>query len=58
MNPLQGVFYLLRTFVQELKTGNDLIENNRVIVLGVFHCARDPRTVKSKLQDWESSKKT
>ncbi len=27
------------------------IENDQVIVFGLFHCARDPRTIKTKLQD-------
>ena len=26
------------------------IEGNQVIIFGLFHCARDPRTIKSKLQ--------
>jgi hypothetical protein len=26
-----------------------LIDNNEVIILGLFHCARDPRTIKNKL---------
>jgi len=30
------------------------IEGNEVIVLGLFHCARDPRTVRAKL--WEREK--
>lgn len=28
-----------------------MIENNHVIVFGLFHCARDPHTIKDKLQD-------
>jgi toxin ParE1/3/4 len=27
------------------------IENDQIIVFGLFHCARDPRTIKTKLQD-------
>lgn len=27
------------------------IEDSRVIVFGLFHCARDPRAIKTKLQD-------
>jgi len=26
------------------------IEENRIIVFGLFHCARDPRTINTKLQ--------
>ncbi|OHC05039.1 MAG: hypothetical protein A2Z57_05295 [Planctomycetes bacterium RIFCSPHIGHO2_12_39_6] len=28
-----------------------LIEDNQIIVFGLFHCARDPRTIRAKLQD-------
>lgn len=28
-----------------------LIEGNTVIVFGLFHCARDPRTIGAKLRD-------
>lgn len=28
-----------------------MIENGQIIVFGLFHCARDPRTIKTKLQD-------
>ncbi len=27
------------------------VEDDRIIVFGLFHCARDPRTVKAKLRD-------
>ena len=27
------------------------IEENEVIVFGLFHCARDPRTIRLKLTD-------
>lgn len=27
------------------------IESSQIIVFGLFHCARDPRTIKSTLQD-------
>jgi len=31
-----------------------VIRNIRIIVLGLFHCAREPRTVHNNLQDRES----
>ena len=27
------------------------IENNEIIVFGLFHCARDPRMIRAKLRD-------
>lgn len=30
-----------------------MIENGRIVVLGLFHCARDPRTIGSLLQNRE-----
>ena len=27
------------------------IEENQIIVFGLFHCARDPRTIRAKLRD-------
>lgn len=30
-----------------------MIEDDQVIVLGLFHCARDPHTIESLLQDRE-----
>jgi plasmid stabilization system protein ParE len=35
-----------------------MIENNQVIVFGLFHCARDPRTIAKKLQDREEPDKS
>jgi plasmid stabilization system protein ParE len=28
-----------------------LVEGDQIVVFGLFHCARDPHTIKSKLQD-------
>ena len=33
------------------------IENNMIIVFGVFHCARDPRSIKEILKDRDTSEK-
>ena len=30
-----------------------MIKEDQVVVIGLFHCARDPRTVRKKLQDRE-----
>ena len=27
-----------------------MIEKDQIIVFGLFHCARDPRTIRTKLQ--------
>ncbi|MBA7577802.1 hypothetical protein ES708_19657 [subsurface metagenome] len=34
------------------------IEGNEIIVFGLFHCARDPRTIRTKLQDRKDPKST
>ncbi|MBI5875126.1 MAG: type II toxin-antitoxin system RelE/ParE family toxin [Deltaproteobacteria bacterium] len=34
-----------------------IIENSQIIVFGLFHCARDPRTIKAKLQDRKDMKR-
>jgi len=39
--------YLLRRFPYALYYQ---IEGNQVIIFGLFHCARNPRTIKSNLQ--------
>lgn len=33
-----------------------VVRSDQIIVFGVFHCARDPRTVKAKLRDREEPK--
>jgi len=33
------------------------IKEDRVVVIGLFHCARDPRTVRRKLKDRERLEK-
>ena len=33
------------------------IKENQIIVIGLFHCARDPRTIKTILQDREEKEK-
>lgn len=30
-----------------------MVGNDQIIVFGLFHCARDPRTIRTKLQDRE-----
>ncbi len=30
-----------------------MIENDQIIIFGLFHCARDPRSIRTKLQDRE-----
>lgn len=32
------------------------VEGDQIVVFGLFHCARDPRTIKAKLQDRQESK--
>ncbi len=32
-----------------------MVENTQIVVLGLFHCARDPRTIKVKLRDRQES---
>ena len=32
-----------------------MIKDDAIIVFGVFHCARDPRTIRMKLRDREES---
>ena len=31
------------------------IENDKIIVFGLFHCARDPRTIRAQLRDRDVS---
>jgi len=28
-----------------------MVENDQIVVFGLFHCARDPRTIQAKLRD-------
>ena len=34
-----------------------MIEDNQIVVFGLFHCARDPRTIGTKLRDREKSER-
>lgn len=35
-----------------------MIKGDQIIVFGLFHCARDPRTIRTKLQEREGPGKT
>jgi toxin ParE1/3/4 len=35
-----------------------MIKDDQIIVFGVFHCARDPHTIRMKLRDREESEKS
>lgn len=39
---------LLRRFPYAIYFG---IENDTIVVFGLFHCARNPRTIRAQLQD-------
>jgi len=32
-----------------------MIKNDQIVVFGLFHCARDPRTIRTKLRDREET---
>ena len=34
-----------------------MIKDGQIIVFGLFHCARDPRTIRTKLQDREETER-
>ena len=34
-----------------------MIREDQVVVIGLFHCARDPRTVRKKLQDRDEAER-
>ena len=33
-----------------------MVEDDQIVVFGLFHCARDPRTIKAKLRIAKSDK--
>jgi len=44
--------YLLRRFPYAIYFRE---ENDQIVVFGLFHCARDPQTVRTNLQDRDES---
>ncbi len=35
-----------------------MVKDDQIVVFGLFHCARDPRTIRTKLQDREGKERS